>query len=342
MPYGEAKIYHDGSHFIAIPYVPNPRSRRPKPPEEQITVVDENADNETIDGLSETDETTNDTSKKSEAAVVESVENSGDTENKTERKLTRKELFEELYNETRDKKRSERKKIITEKMLPYFRDKQATAEFVNAQFERKLRNIICRRVRLMRKVNLQTFNYFCTFTYNSAKHTEESFMRKLKGCFKMMCHRRNWKYVGVWERSPEKKRLHFHGLFYIPDGAMVGDLIEVHDYSPIKKKVQHTIQNTYFNERFGRSDFKPVEDRRMLGEAVAYLTKYMEKTGEKIVYSKGLPQYFISDILDEDVVCTIGQEDRKLLHYDNFNCWDEGCLVGSVSKEVIAQMRKSN
>lgn len=161
----------------------------------------------------------------------------------------------------------------------------------------------------MRKVNLQTFNYFCTFTYDSAKHTEESFMRKLKGCFKMMCHRRNWKYVGVWERSPEKKRLHFHGLFYIPDGAMVGELIEVHDYSPIKKKVQHTIQNTYFNERFGRSDFKPVEDRRMLGEAVAYLTKYMEKTGEKIVYSKGLPQYFISDILDEDVVCTIGQED---------------------------------
>ncbi len=342
MPYGEAKIYHDGSHFIAIPYVSNPRSRRPKPPEEQITVVDENADNETIGRLSEANEPANDISEKGETSVVESVESGGETKNKMERKLTRKELFEELYNETRDKKRSERKKIITEKMLPYFRDKQATAEFVNAQFERKLRNIICRRVRLMRKVNLQTFNYFCTFTYDSAKHTEESFMRKLKGCFKMMCHRRNWKYVGVWERSPEKKRLHFHGLFYIPDGAMVGELIEVHDYSPIKKKVQHTIQNTYFNERFGRSDFKPVEDRRMLGEAVAYLTKYMEKTGEKIVYSKGLPQYFISDILDEDVVCTIGQEDRKLLLYDNFNCWDEGCLIGPVSKEVIAQMRKSN
>ena len=80
----------------------------------------------------------------------------------------------------------------------------------------------------------------------------------------------------------------------------------------------------------------------MLGEAVAYLTKYMEKTGEKIVYSKGLPQYFISDILDEDVVCAIGQEDGKLLLYDNFNCWDEGCLIGPASKEVIAQMRKSN
>ena len=64
MPYGEAKIYHDGSHFIAIPYVPNPRRRRPKPPEEQIIVVDENADNETIDGLSESDEPTNETSEK--------------------------------------------------------------------------------------------------------------------------------------------------------------------------------------------------------------------------------------------------------------------------------------
>ena len=102
------------------------------------------------------------------------------------------------------------------------------------------------------------------------------------------------------------------------------------------------LQNTYFNERFGRSDFKPVADRRMLGEAVAYLTKYMEKTGEKIVYSKGLPQYFISDILDEDVVCTIGQEDRKLLLYDDFNCWDEGTLIGKVSKETIAQMRTAN
>lgn len=70
--------------------------------------------------------------------------------------------------------------------------------------------------------------------------------------------------------------------------------------------------------------------------------KYMEKTGEKIVYSKGLPQFFITDVMDEDVVCTIGQEDRKLLLYDNFTCWDEGCLVGRVSKAVISQMRKAN
>ena len=70
--------------------------------------------------------------------------------------------------------------------------------------------------------------------------------------------------------------------------------------------------------------------------------KYIEKTGEKIVYSKGLPQYFISDILDEDIVCTIGQEDKKLLLFDDFMCLDEGCFMGKVCPEVIEQMRKSN
>ena len=106
--------------------------------------------------------------------------------------------------------------------------------------------------------------------------------------------------------------------------------------------MQTTIQNTYFNERFGRSDFNTVDDRSVLGEAIAYLTKYMEKTGEKMVYSKGLPQFFISDIMDEDIVCTIGNEEKKLLLYDDFSCWDEGCYMGQVRKGVIDQMRKCN
>ena len=70
--------------------------------------------------------------------------------------------------------------------------------------------------------------------------------------------------------------------------------------------------------------------------------KYIEKTGEKIVFSKGLPQYFVSDIIDDDVVTTIGQEDKKLLLFDDFRCWDEGVLIGTVCQEVIEQMRKCN
>lgn len=147
--------------------------------------------------------------------------------------------------------------------------------------------------------------------------------------------------MGVWEQSPEKKRLHFHGLFAIPENMLPGMLIEVKDYSTKAKKMQKSVQSTYFNERFGRTDFKEL-DPRLLNFSIKYLLKYIEKTGEKIVYSKGLYQYFISDIMDEDVLCRTGQEDKKLLLFDNFNCWDEGVYVGRVSPEVIAQLRKSN
>ncbi len=154
--------------------------------------------------------------------------------------------------------------------------------------------------------------------------------------------RKGWKYVGVWERLPKKQRLHFHGLFYIPSGTLPGLIVEVNDYSLSSYRRQITHQNTHFNERFGRSDFEEIEDNVMLGKSVAYIMKYLEKTGERIVYSKGLPQYFISDIMDDDVVCTVGLEDKKLLLFDDFTCWDEGEYIGAVSKDTIKQMRKSN
>lgn len=73
----------------------------------------------------------------------------------------------------------------------------------------------------------------------------------------------------------------------------------------------------------------------------AYIVKHLEKTDEKIVYSKGLPQFFISDIMEEDVACPFGLEDKKLLLFDDFVCWDEGVSMGKVSKQTIAQMPKA-
>ena len=40
MPYGECKIYFDGSHYIGIPHTTRPSRRRSKPPEEEILVTD--------------------------------------------------------------------------------------------------------------------------------------------------------------------------------------------------------------------------------------------------------------------------------------------------------------
>ena len=218
MSYGECKVYFDGSHYIAIPHTTRPSRRRFRPPEEEIEVTEQEEPQTT-----EQEETIN---AEESAPSIDDDAPSSHTENEEEvepavekkarsRTMTRKEFFEELYQKSAGQSRSARKKFIVRNMKPYFNDEDSTIKYVEVQFERKLRNLICRRIRLTRKVNLQDFNYFCTFTYDGAKHTEESFMRKLRGCFKMMCHRKGWKYVGVWERSPEKQRLHFHGLFYI-------------------------------------------------------------------------------------------------------------------------------
>ncbi len=105
--------------------------------------------------------------------------------------------------------------------------------------------------------------------------------------------------------------------------------------------MQIICQHTYFLERFERNDFEEINSQN-LSQSISYITKYIEKSVERIVYSKNLPAYFISVFLDDDIVCTIGIEDRKLLLFDNFKCWDEGVHIGEVSPEVIAQMKKSN
>lgn len=318
MAHEECKIYFDGSHFIAIPKTTRPNFKRPRPPEELIAVEGEEVD---VTGEEET------------GAEQKAAE---------PRRVTRKEYFEELHDESLGMKMKERKEVIARKMRPYFRNEEEAALYVEAQFQRKARNAASRWVRMSRKVNLANFNYFCTFTYDDKLHTEDTFKRKLRTCFRNLVNRRGWKYAGVWELSPKKQRLHFHGLFYIPEDGMVGKL-EVHrDYNTTKRQMQETVQNTYFNKRFGRSDFEALGSQTDVRHALSYITKYMEKTGEKMVYSKGLPQYFISDILDDDVASLYGIDDRKLLLFDDFSCFDEGVYMGEVSPEVIAQMRKSN
>ena len=352
MPFAKCKVYSDGGHYIAIPHTTRPYRPRRKPNEEVITVTEEIQSEQPAEDTSAFSE---DESAPVSLAQAEKQENGGGEEENIEssasfvsnqadvsaRRMTRKELFEELYQKNIDLPRRQRKAVILAAMRPYFKTEDAAEYYVDANLRRKTRNLIERRVRMTRKVNLQEFNFFVTFTYNSELHTEESFQAELKNCLKNLSTRKHWKYIGVWERSPKKGRLHFHGLFYIPEGTMPGKMLDVEDYNFNSRRRQVTHQNTYFNERFGRSDFEPIE-RGDIGAAIAYIVKYIEKSGEKIVYSKGLPQFFISDIMEEDVVCPCGLEDKKLLLFDDFGCWDEGCYMGKVSEDVIKQMPKAN
>ena len=331
----QLKVYKDGIHYIGIPHKESKaRGRRPRH-EDLVEVVEEAKDEEKAGG--------EDPSAFSD--VVPMPERNGEEETgitvKTNtpcpRKATKKEIFEKLYDKYKDLKKREKKRKIYEAMKVYFPNKERAAEYVEANFRRKRRNLILRRLRLTRKVALHRFNFFVTFTYNSELHDEESFRKGLKTCFRNFCFRKGWRYVGVWERSPEKKRLHFHGLFYIPEGTMPGELTEVEDYSFKTHARQKTVQNTYFNERFGRSDFEEL-DPMGLRKATAYIMKYMEKTGEKVVYSKGLSQFFVCDVKERDVALAMGEYGEKLLLFDDFECYSDGKLVGIVSEEVIRRL----
>lgn len=187
MIYRESKVYFDGSHYIAIPHTNRPPSNRRKPVEEFIEVRQE----QTGEAVVQSTELVREEAKEIRTATAEPDFSDDDVfeegcvyltpetapfpfafdahpqpeeQNSATVRMTRKDLFEQLYAQTADLPRKERKFAVLSAMLPYFDDDSRAESYVNTQFERKLRNLICRRVRLTRKVNLQEFNYFCTVT----------------------------------------------------------------------------------------------------------------------------------------------------------------------------------
>ena len=258
------------------------------------------------------------------------------------KEIEQKEQFETAYKESQKLPRKERKEYVQKAMEEAIPDIKARKEYVDKNNERKEINTIRRKVRLYRKAYLQEWSYFCTFTFSDKLHTEESFRKSLRNTLKHLVNRKGWKHIGVWERGGDTNRLHFHGIFYIPPDGMVGEIIETKDYSTKDRKMQTAHQNTYFLERYGRNDFDPIGSPMEVRQSIAYLMKYIEKSGEKLIYGGKLPAYFESDVLDEDILCPYGIEDKKAILADDFLCMVDGEVMGKVSPEVIAKMPKVN
>ena len=348
MAYRKCKIYFDGSHHIAIP--PQPRKPRPKkgakvkkevPELEELDAEDEDCPFDKPVQLSLFDGE-NREENLPEPSPADKTDQETTQADQTDAPPSRKEIFERLYKEHLYDSRRKRKREIIKGMLPYCKDYEDAKLFTELNLRRKRNNLIARRIRMTRKANLQDFNYFVTFTYSDALHTEQSFKKSLGTCLRHYADRRGWKCMGVWERSPEKQRLHFHGIFYIPEGTMPGQMMDVNDFNFKSRRRKTTHQNTYFNEHFGRSDFEKIENDYDLQYAMNYLIKYIEKSGERIVYYGDLPQYFVSDVMEDDIICPYGEDGRKFILADSFGCWDEGEYMGQVSKETIAKMPKAN
>ena len=259
-----------------------------------------------------------------------------------DKEAEQKEQFETAYKESQKLPRKERKEFVKKAMEEAIPDKEQLKDYVNRNSERKKINAICRKVRLSKKAYLQEWSFFCTFTYSDLKHTEESFRKSLRNTLKHLVNRRGWKHIGVWERGGDTNRLHFHGLFYVPPNGMIGEIVETKDYSTKDSRMQTAHQNTYFLERYGRNDFEPIGSPMEVKRSLGYLMKYIEKSGEKLIYGGKLPAYFESDVLDKDVLCPFGIDDRKAILADDFLCMVDGEVIGKVSSEVIAKMPKVN
>lgn len=238
-------------------------------------------------------------------------------------------LFDSLYNTAMQDgvKADDLAAYIKAGILLLFPNYPALDKYIADKTERKQRNIWARKKRFRRKANLNKWNYFVTFTYADDKHDEDTFRRKLRKCLSNLHTRRGWRYMGVFERAPETGRLHFHGLLYIPDGEMLGMITEKTDYSTAQGKMQTTHENDFFQKTFGRNDFEELNEMEMKhGRTLNYLLKYISKTGERIVYSRGIPTVIYRKVNDEDIVTEMQDYCTKYILFDNVITWERDIM----------------
>ena len=68
-------------------------------------------------------------------------------------------------------------------------------KYILEKIDKKQRHLWKRIKRFKRKVNMNRWTHFVTFTCDPKKHTQESFMKKLRKCLSNLHTRRGWKYM---------------------------------------------------------------------------------------------------------------------------------------------------
>ena len=170
---------------------------------------------------------------------------------------------------------------------------------------------------------MNRWNYFVTFTCDPKKHTQESFMKKLRKCLSNLHTRRGWNYMGVFEYGEENGAIHFHALIYVPEGEMIGELVRKRQHSRKRGGMYTRYGNTFFDDSFGISDFQEVNPILLKrGGTSRYLVKYITKTGEKVVYSRGIPAEICKELSDNDIVGTYLDFVIKYVLWDEVLDWE--------------------
>ena len=319
----EIKLYNDGNFPIAIKVEEKkgetlPRSK--KEPEKAIVIV-------------EHAEAKNDLSE-DENGVTEQKES-------VTRVTTLSAEFERWFRESGDiKKWKSRYRFIAEKMAGLFESKKELREFLNKKMNDAYRAMAVRRTKWHRRAYLHQLDTFCTFTYDSAKMDEEKFKKKLLNTLRHFSSRRGWKYMGTWERGGKNGRLHFHALIRIPEGEMVGEVVNVTDYDPIRKKIISIHSNTFFMETFGRNTFEKIPcNSPLFAASVQYILKYLEKGGGRMTASRGLKTFVKMEVSEEDIITPLHDyDDRKYIMFQDFKVYTNGECLGQYNVDMLDKL----
>lgn len=337
----KCKVYSDGSHYIAIrPTEGYSGPRRKPPPEEPIIVEEEAAPSDVQNAVAEEC-----------AAPREQEQTCGDMPEQTQSETvkerhisTRAEEFLKWYRDSYGMRKKEQYAFIASKLAPYFESDEALHKYLDYKMECKRRSETARRIRCQRRAALHELSYFATFTYDDKKATEKEFEKRLLTALSNLASRKGWKYMGTWERGGDTDRLHFHAVLYIPEGKMVGKLELKRDYDVKKKRMVERMENSFFWDRFGRNKFELIDGTALtIGTAVSYIIKYIEKSGGRIICSKGLRTFIETDIDNDDVVAQLREDDdKKYLLFDDFKVYKDGKELGAVTPGVLAQAKTVN
>ncbi len=215
--------------------------------------------------------------------------------------------FKEFYAEAREKKISKRGmyEYITERYIDTHEDiinDIPTVDELEDMNKRWQNNLHKRKVRFFRKAFLHEWNWFTTFTYDSDKINEDDFTKQIRTKLSDLSSHKGWDYMMVWERGKKNERKHLHAFLHVPEGTMPGFLFTDRHYSTSRHKWEFFTNNSYFAERFGTTEWKALGDMKNHKSLLNYMLKYIFKTEERIIYSRGIPGEIEIDIdIDQDI-----------------------------------------
>lgn len=235
-----------------------------------------------------------------------------------------RDTFNEFYRDLKGLPKRDFIKTIRVKMENAFPrlDKIELSAQIDLNIKRVLHNVYARKKRFRRKVHLNKWNYFVTFTYSDDIMSEKDFSRRLKKCLSNLATRRKWRVVGCFERGGDTNRLHFHCLIYVPQNQMIGEISDREDFDTRKGHMQVTHCNSFFEKAFGRNDFETINEAELAhGNLIEYMLKYIEKSGSRFFCTRGVNECVTLRLKDRSIATTFFQWVTKYVLFDDEIDW---------------------